>query len=338
MSKRTRPIVEASPPPIPAGNEETVSEFLLKYGRMPFITDERKPWTYKGWLLLLVQMMDFYPGMPNRWPYYLNTIEEQRLTDEPIPQVQFDSGGPGSPGFKMAEKCLRIIENFGRASSSIREFLWWLGFGLGVSKETCTLDDKAQEELYRTFNAEIWMRKPADYFGDLICEYKGKGWRNGSGFYPTPHSLCEMMARLTWGEPQPAHRIQKFMEPCIGTGRTALHASNYSLRLYGQDIDDLVVMACKVNGALYAPWLAFPFPERFFEQEDLPPPEVLALPAITDIIPSIPTGMLFDLGDHHAEDSQQGRVRHAVSDRAASLRRQKERDASAQSLFDLEEG
>jgi hypothetical protein len=39
-----------------------------------------------------------------------------------------------------------------------------------------------------------------------------------------------------------------------------LHAANYSLCLYGQDIDPLAVAMCQVNGVLYAPWLAFPLP------------------------------------------------------------------------------
>lgn len=46
-----------------------------------------------------------------------------------------------------------------------------------------------------------------------------------------------------------------------------LHASNFSLNLWGTDIDPLVIAACKINGVLYAPWLAFRFPA-----EIVPPP------------------------------------------------------------------
>ena len=49
-----------------------------------------------------------------------------------------------------------------------------------------------------------------------------------------------------------------------------LHASNFSLRLYGQDIDPLVVAVCKVNGALYAPWIVWPLPESFFPNDPIP--------------------------------------------------------------------
>ena len=40
-----------------------------------------------------------------------------------------------------------------------------------------------------------------------------------------------------------------------------LLASNVSLSLYGIEVDALVRTACLINGALYAPWLAFPLPD-----------------------------------------------------------------------------
>src|SRR5262249_36194383 len=54
---------------------------------------------------------------------------------------------------------------------------------------------------------------------------------------------------------------------------------NFSLGLYGQDIDPLAVALCKINGAFYAPWLAFPLPpaivgpDRARPSAPLPPPE-----------------------------------------------------------------
>lgn len=47
-----------------------------------------------------------------------------------------------------------------------------------------------------------------------------------------------------------------------------LHAAQYSLRLYGVDIDPMVLAACKINGALYAPWLSYPLPDSLFAKED----------------------------------------------------------------------
>jgi hypothetical protein len=50
-------------------------------------------------------------------------------------------------------------------------------------------------------------------------------------------------------------------DPCVGSGCMLLHASNFSMNLWEQDIDRLAIAMCKINGALYAPWLAFPLPD-----------------------------------------------------------------------------
>jgi hypothetical protein len=50
------------------------------------------------------------------------------------------------------------------------------------------------------------------------------------------------------------------------------------LCLYGQDIDPLAVARCKVNGALYAPWLSFPLPEAVVGTHAKPPPASLPVP------------------------------------------------------------
>jgi hypothetical protein len=72
------------------------------------------------------------------------------------------------------------------------------------------------------------------------------------------------MVKMTMAEKVTDGRNSRLMsvnDPCVGSGRMLLHASNYSLNLFGQDIDPLAVAMCKINGALYAPWLAFPLPE-----------------------------------------------------------------------------
>ena len=42
-------------------------------------------------------------------------------------------------------------------------------------------------------------------------------------------------------------RLCKVLDPCVGTGRMLLHASNYSYLLYGCDIDPLVAMIIMWN-------------------------------------------------------------------------------------------
>jgi hypothetical protein len=54
------------------------------------------------------------------------------------------------------------------------------------------------------------------------------------------------------------HRLKKSMDPCVGTGRFLLHASNHTLNLSGTDIDSTLCKATLVNGFLYAPWMVRP--------------------------------------------------------------------------------
>src|SRR5262249_50434974 len=97
---------------------------------------------------------------------------------------------------------------------------------------------------------------------DHVAASKARGW-NPTGFYPTPHNVVELMVRLTMNASKEAGgdaRLRPTCDPCVGSGRMLLHASNLSLALSGQDIDPLAVVMCKLNGVLYAPWIAFPLP------------------------------------------------------------------------------
>ena len=59
-------------------------------------------------------------------------------------------------------------------------------------------------------------------------------------------------------------------DPAVGSGRMLLHASNFSMNLWGQDIDPLAVAMCQINGALYVPWLSFPLPAHFLGMQSKP--------------------------------------------------------------------
>jgi hypothetical protein len=204
-----------------------------------------------------------HPAVLPRWDYWARTMLAGKLLDEPIPQIEFTSGYDRSDGYKMIDKCVNIVEHNGFGGwGSVSPLLEWLLFGFGLSDELPKFTDKLHEELYRTFSLEPFLLKPSDYFGAWISEQKGNG-RNPTGFYPTPQEVVKMMCKMTFEDGQD-HRAKKVCDPALGTGRFLLEASNYSFRLYGNDIDRIVLMACKINGALYAPWMVRPFPEEFF--------------------------------------------------------------------------
>ena len=113
----------------------------------------------------------------------------------------------------------------------------------------------ASARLYQEFNLETLLAWPHDYLGDILAEN-----RHGQqlGFYPTPMPVARMMAAMTLGR-EDAH-CKSVCDPCVGTGRLLLAASNHSYRLYGCDLNPTVLKATLVNGWLYAPWLVRPFP------------------------------------------------------------------------------
>jgi hypothetical protein len=277
-----------------------INAFVLETGRLPKLGDPIPPWSYRGWMLYHVQLCDAHPQLPGRWGHYLRTVEAGRLLEEPIPPIVF-ADTPSDGGRKMLEQCLRLVHQQDHSWSSFNRFVEWLGWGLAVSAEFPTLDDRIHEGLYRTFNLEPLLLTPHDYLGWILAERRSGGW-NPNAFFPTPHPVVDLMVRMTLdqeehGSHERDPRLRTVMDPAVGTGRMLLHASNYSYCLYGCDIDPLVAMITRINGALYAPWLSFPLPQEILGTlVPLPPPAVLPIPAENRPHADVPTFRVDDRG------------------------------------------
>ena len=271
-----------------------VFQFLNRERRLPKIGNERAPWTYCRWMLPYVISLHAHPlfgksldnksiplnatarsrigHCPDRWGYHLRTLVAGELLDEPIPRIEFCGEFEASvrsiwEGERegIAGWCHILNQTDGYSWDSFKHLVDWLAFALSVEKEPPPIGTNANEALYRTVNIEPLLLQPCDYFGAALAARKGSGGKawNPTAFFPTPHHLVELMTQLTMSQ-QDDLRSKKVSDPALGTGRMLLHASNYSLRLYGQDIDPLVVKISKINGALYAPWMSFPLPASFF--------------------------------------------------------------------------
>ncbi len=247
-----------------------VNKFVLEHGRMPFLSDPIPPWHYRGWLLFQVQLADAHPGAPGRWAHYMRTFDAGRLLDEPIPRINFASM-PSPDGLKMVEKCVQLLSYRDSPWTAFEKFVAWLAWGLAVSKVTPEIEEATSEALYRSFNFESLILHPHDYLGHYLADNRSKGW-NPNAYFPTPIPVCEMIASMVFegkGEDDGRDpRLRLVQEPAVGTGRMLLAASNYSYRLYGQDIDKLALDICLCNGAFYAPWLSFPFPDAIIHASE----------------------------------------------------------------------
>jgi hypothetical protein len=289
------------PTPQDTKSSPDLHAFVRANGRLPRIGDGVSPWRYRGWLLLHVQLADFHSELPGRWQHYMRTLDVGHLLDESIPRLDF-ADRPGSDGLQMVSRAIDLIYHCEGSLSAFNRLIEWLGWGLAVTKEQPSLDDSLNEKLYRHFNLEPLLLQPHDYLGEILVERRGNGW-NPNAFYPTPHTVVELMVQMTMrtagiddsalranskpesdsastlSEEGRDPRLRTVCDPCVGTGRMLLHASNYSYCLYGCDIDPLVALITKINGAIYAPWLSFPFPQEILGIPVPPaPPARLPLP------------------------------------------------------------
>lgn len=239
--------------------EEGVAEVLLRRGRPPHLGDEDgPPWRFRGWMLPMV--MDLLPAESGigwgRWRYWLTIRHSGKLPDEPIPEVEFGRPEEGHAAIKNLRQCIAILaesQGYGRGPELL---IAWLAWALAVTKDPVNLDDAVQEQLYRTFCIDGWHERPADHLGLLLADHKGNGkFSNPRGFYPTPQDLATLIGRLIMDEGED-HRLKTISDCAAGTGRLLLDASNRSLCLYGNDVDLSCVLAARINGAIYAPWLA----------------------------------------------------------------------------------
>ena len=280
--------METLAPEVVVSAAPDINLFVLQTGQLPKLGDPVPPWRYRGWLLYLVQLADSHPGLPGRWTHHLRTLEAGQLLEEPIPRIEFALANL-DPGRKMLEQSLKLIHQQDYSWSSFNRLVDWLAWGLAVSSEMPPLQEDTHEALYRTFNLEPLLLNPHDYLGWMLAERHSSGW-NPNAFFPTPHPVVEFMVQLTLGGGQDQDgprdpRLNTVLDPCVGTGRMLLHASNYSYCLYGCDIDPLVAMITRINGALYAPWLAFPFPKEILGLA-VPPPPPAPLPVPAEYKPT----------------------------------------------------
>lgn len=216
----------------------------------------------KGWAFdLLIQIESVLWG---RWDYWLaEAWALMQVPESPIPRMDFESA-PNKKTVAMLEKALGHLQDRGAGYyQALRYVLEWLvwSFGDPSSEEPRPIVKNASGILYQAIDIGQMLLYPYDYPGFLLTELR-HGKR--SGFYPTPHTVVNAICQILSIDVD--MKTKTVCDPCVGTGRMLLEASNYSLRLYGQDIDSLVLLGTKVNLYLYAPWGARPLPDEIYEK------------------------------------------------------------------------
>jgi len=233
--------------------------------------------TCKGWLI--PYLLELETQMCGRWMWWTDAMVEGKLPDTQIPRIQFFPEGfghydalPKSKKAKASEydpvkMLLACIDHYTCHSARLPDFFEWILWGFGANEKRARIDEKVNEHWYRTFNLGLLLKYPHDYLGDMMAEAKSGGrtyWNNPHAFFPTPHNVVDCMVRMNFDgqkhEDGKDPRTLSVCDPCVGSGRFLMYSSNYSVNLYGMDIDSVCVMACKINAFMYVPWLVRPAP------------------------------------------------------------------------------
>ncbi|HUJ08543.1 MAG TPA: N-6 DNA methylase [Verrucomicrobiae bacterium] len=216
----------------------------------------------RGWMCPALIMAD--EVLQGRWDHWCSIMSRMSIGEDEIPPVHW-CGDHHNNARKVWERTLNAVTQYGgwQGWSSWRnvDFLFdWLLFGFGHKGIDKPREDGEFEgatmRILDVFDLPALLREPNDYLGDILADNAhGKHMR----FYPTPMSVTRMMVAMTLQGDEDM-REKSVCDPCVGTGRMLLAASDYSYRLYGADIDGTVIKATLINGYLYAPWLVRPFP------------------------------------------------------------------------------
>lgn len=254
---------------------EELRQTILRQKKYPWQPKELNPAPVLHWGWLVPELLRIDLHTWQRWGYWIVCMEKGELIDAPIPQITWGTD-QDTPALKMLQACLDSIPRSGgwqtwSGWTYFNYMMDWLLFAFGYAGQRELPPEPggcegASIRLYQIFCLESMLGWPYDYWGDLLAENRhGKSL----GFYPTPMDVAQLMIQILFLPGDKDHRTTTLCDPCLGTGRLPLAASNYTLRIYGQDIDATVIKATLVNSYLYAPWIVKPFP--FLDAELLDP-------------------------------------------------------------------
>ena len=211
------------------------------------------PCQKKGWLL--PSLVRFDATLSKRWEYWLNTLDAGQLLAQPIPQIHWLFAPHPTPQKNLTDVLSRCPHQ--TAFEAFRLFVDWLLYALGdasVDAAPSGIDPSLHLQWYETFNLGLYLKHPYDYLGHYAADLYSSGRRNPTAYFPTPMHLSVCMAKMVMGVED---KTASVCDPCVGSGRLLMAASNYSLNLYGMDIDLLIVKVCRINMWWYVPWCIY---------------------------------------------------------------------------------
>lgn len=239
----------------------------------------------RGWLLPYLFDLDAFdtPGFGyvghGRWAYWLDACERGVVPPGPIPQLELSPRPPDEAVAHVKE----VLDVYGQCGYWYDDawlvLVRWLLHGFGrqdLEEEVARIPAEVRNHWYELFNLRWLLQQPAADWSAYILQggprwmnqKGGARWAKSTAFFSTPMNLCWAMVQMSFAGVDPEiAKCQTVLDPCAGTGSQLLAASNFSLRLYGQDIVHDLCLCAELNGWLWMPWLVFmpPYMEDVLE-------------------------------------------------------------------------
>lgn len=209
--------------------------------------------TFGSWRSRLFDLSDRWRWLG--WMYFTKTLPQT-----PYPKIHFVDDHD-QRAKKLIESCLPFHEV---GLDHLLQFLLHMIGHPQYQKLPSVIQPHHVRHWISHFDLDVAISLERDLFGDYLAEEMGKHHRDGTGFFATPISVAVMIAEMTLST---ADLLSSVMDPCVGTGRLLMVASNHSLCLFGQDINATCVRATLVNAALFAPQILFPPPPELQKEQ-----------------------------------------------------------------------
>jgi len=227
-------------------------EKVAKFGSSPKWNEMSiKEKTYHGWMKNLLVASE--AGINDRWGYWLELCATKDVSKD-IPQLDFYTRGDENYAkvMSMINECLNPPFHYNGSMPIQMKFIDWLLHGWGSpTVKRIKIEDRLNKYWYENFKGELMFMFPGDYLTPIAGSIR-QGVNNPGAFFPTPEHVSKMMVEMSMNK---SSKFDKVNDPCCGTARFLLYASNYSLRIYAQDLDLLMVKVTELQGWFYIPWM-----------------------------------------------------------------------------------
>jgi len=211
----------------------------------------------QGWGALRQTLFD----LSDRWKWWSWAMLYKEIPTIPYPKkdfaLHFDSS---APPYRLIEACVKPFPYDRNAFENLVDFLLY-GFGDSDIKSIQHIPGEQIKHFNDTLDLGIFYRYPGDYWGHYLEMGMSHSMRSGTGFFSTPPSVCQMMVEMTIPD-DPNNITRSFCDPCAGTMRMGLFASNKNLiMIYGMEVAYSIHKIAKLNAFLYLPPSAMPCKE-----------------------------------------------------------------------------